>query len=169
MTTQIDLGAFYREPQSSDGGIVISKQEIISLLNHALELEHAAAIQYLSHAECVDGVGAESIIARLKEIAGDEKDHAEKFRTLIGALGGVPSMGMAPTYAATTVQEILEVNLKGEKEAVDTYRMIIEKLRAEKIPYYDHLLEHEIRHILTEEQEHITEIELLMKTSGNSY
>ncbi len=147
----------------------MSKQEILNLLNHALELEHAANIQYLSHAECVDGEGAESIIARLKEIAGDEKDHAEKFRTLIGALGGVPSMGIAPTYAATTVKEILEVNLKGEKEAVDTYKKIIEKLRTEKIPYYDYLLEHEIRHVLMEEQEHITEIELLLKQSGNSY
>jgi bacterioferritin (cytochrome b1) len=147
----------------------MSKQEILKLLNHALELEHAATVQYLSHAECVDGEGAESIISRLKEIAGDEKDHAEKFRTLIGALGGVPSMGMAPTYAATTVKEILEVNLKGEKEAVDTYKKIIEKLKTEKIPYYDYLLEHDIRHILMEEQEHITEIELLLKTSGSSY
>ena len=106
----------------------------MNLLNHALELEHAANIQYLSHAEYLDGEGAESIISRLKEIASDEKDHAEKFRTLIGALGGVPSMGMAPTYAATIVQEILEVNLKGEKEAVDTYKEIIEKLKSENIP-----------------------------------
>ena len=116
------------------GGDIISKQEILNLLNHALELEHAANIQYLSHAEIVDGEGAETIIARLKEIAGDEKDHAEKFRTLIGALGGVPSMGIAPTYAATSVKEILEVNLKGEKEAVDTYRKIVREVEDREDP-----------------------------------
>ncbi len=147
----------------------MSKQELIDLMNHALDLEHAANVQYLSHAEIVDGVDAEPIIARLKEIANDEKDHAEKFRTLIGALGGVPSMGMAPTYKATSVKEILELNLKGEKEAVDTYRKIMQKLKEEKIHYYDYLLEHEIRHILMEEQEHITELELLMAQQGNSY
>ena len=147
----------------------MSKQEILSMLNHALDLEHAAHIQYLSHAEIVEGEGAESIIARLKEIAGDELKHQEKFRALIGALGGVPSMGIAPTHAAKSLQEILEQNLKDEKEAVDTYRKIVQKLKTEKIEYYDFLLEHEIRHILMEEQEHITELELLLKKSGSSY
>jgi len=35
--------------------------------------------------------------------------------------------------------------------------------------YYDHLLEHDIRHILMEEQEHITELELLLGIQGKSY
>lgn len=78
-------------------------------------------------------------------------------------------MGMAPTYPANSIKEILELNLKSEKEAVDTYRKIMQKLKTEKIGYYDYLLEHEIRHILMEEQEHITELELLLKTQGNSY
>jgi bacterioferritin len=147
----------------------MSKDELISMLNHALDLEHSAHIQYLSHAECVDGVGAEAIVARLKEIAGDELEHQKKFRALIGALGGVPSMGMAPTKKVTTLQEILEENLKDEKEAVDTYRKILDKIRTEKIHYYDFLLEHDIRHILMEEQEHITELEMLLSKSGDSY
>ncbi len=147
----------------------MSKEELISMLNHALDLEHSAHIQYLSHAECVDGVSAEAIIARLKEIAGDELEHQKKFRTLIGALGGVPSMGMAPTKKAMTLQEILEENLKDEKEAVDTYRRILEKIKTEKVQYYDFLLEHDMRHILMEEQEHITELEMLLSKSGSSY
>ena len=147
----------------------MSKEEIVKMLNHALDLEHAAHIQYLSHAEIVDGQDAEPIVARLKEIADDERKHQEKFRTLIGALGGVPSMGIAETHSANTIKEILEQNLKDEKEAVNTYRAIIEKLKKEKIEYYDYLLEHEIRHILMEEQEHITELEVLLKKSGESY
>jgi len=148
----------------------VTKDKILELLNHGLELEHAAYIQYLSHAELVDGVNAEPIIARLKEIAGDEKNHQDKFRTLIGILGGVPSMKIAPTHAAKDLREILEVNLKDEKEAVDTYRKILEELRKEKGQgYYDHLLEHDLRHILMEEQEHITELELLLGTQGSSY
>ncbi|MEM4360365.1 MAG: ferritin-like domain-containing protein [Candidatus Bilamarchaeaceae archaeon] len=148
----------------------MSKERIVELLNHALELEHAANIQYLSHAELVDGEGAGPIIERLKEIAGDEQKHAETFRTLIGALGGVPSMKIAPTHPAKTVKEILEQNLKDEKDAVDTYRKILEELKKEKGQgYYDMLLEHNIRHILMEEQEHITELELLLGKSGSSY
>ena len=41
----------------------MAKQKILELLNHALELEHAAYTQYLSHAENVDGINAEPIIA----------------------------------------------------------------------------------------------------------
>jgi bacterioferritin (cytochrome b1) len=148
----------------------MTKEKILELLNHALELEHGAYVQYLSHAEVVDGINAEPIIARLKEIAGDEKEHQDKFRTLIGALGGVPSMKIAETHPAKSIEEILEVNLKDEKIAVDTYRKILEALKQEKGKgYYDLLLEHDVRHILMEEQEHITELELLQGTQGNSY
>jgi bacterioferritin (cytochrome b1) len=148
----------------------MTKEKILELLNHALELEHGAYVQYLSHAEVVDGINAEPIIARLKEIAGDEKEHQDKFRTLIGALGGVPSMKIAETHPAKSIEEILKVNLKDEKVAVDTYRKILEELKKEKGQgYYDLLLEHDVRHILMEEQEHITELELLQGTQGNSY
>src|SRR3989344_1580223 len=148
----------------------MSKEKILELLNHALELEHAAHIQYLSHAEVIDGINSEPIIARLKEIAGDEKNHQDKFRTLIGLLGGTPSIRIAPTHSARSIKEILQQNLKDEKEAVDTYRKILEELKKEKGKgYYDHLLEHEVRHILMEEQEHITELELLSGIQGASY
>jgi bacterioferritin (cytochrome b1) len=148
----------------------MTKEKILQMLNHALELEHGAFVQYLSHAEIVDGINAEPIIARLKEIAGDEKNHQEKFRTLIGALGGVPSMKIAETHPAKDIKGILEQNLKDEKVAVDTYKKILEELKKEKGKgYYDYLLEHEIRHITMEEQEHITELELLLGTSGSSY
>jgi bacterioferritin (cytochrome b1) len=146
----------------------MSKEEIIKMLNHALELEHAAYVQYLSHAEAIDGENAEPIVARLKEIANDEKGHQDKFRELIGILGGSPSMGIAATHPAKTLREILEQNLRDEKEAVDTYRKIytaVEKGRG----YYDFLLEHEIRHVIIDEQEHITELELLLRKQGESY
>jgi bacterioferritin (cytochrome b1) len=150
--------------------VEMTKEKILQLLNHALELEHAAYVQYLSHAEIVDGINAEPIIARLKEIAGDEKSHQDKFRNLIGILGGVPSMGISPTHSAKNVQEILAQNLKDEKEAVDTYRKILDELRKERGKgYYDYFMEHEVRHILQEEQEHITELELLQGTQGSSY
>lgn len=147
----------------------MSKQELISLLNKALELEHAAHVQYLSHSELVEGLNAEPIIGRLKEIANDEKSHQEKFRALIGALGGTPSMEISATKSAKTIREILEKNLESEKEAVDVYSKIMDFLRKDPSKYYGYLLEHEVRHIIMEEQEHITELEVLLEQSGESY
>jgi bacterioferritin (cytochrome b1) len=78
-------------------------------------------------------------------------------------------MGMAPTKKATTVKELLEEKLKDEKDAVATPRRLLEKIKTEKVKYYDFLLEHDMRHILMEEQEHITELELLLGKSGSNY
>jgi len=143
----------------------MAREELVKMLNQALELEHAARIQYLAHAELVDGLNAEPIIARLKEIAGDEKNHEDMFREMIGGyLDGVPSMGMAETHPAKTIEEILEVNLDDEKHAVDVYMGIMEKMHEirKELKYEFLQLEHSIRHIIMDEEEHISELKLLM-------
>jgi len=142
----------------------MSKEELLNMLNKALELEHAARIQYLAHAEVVKGINSEPIIARLKEIAEDEKKHEEMFREIIGAyLDGVPSMGMAETHPAKTIDKILEVNIKDEMHAVDFYKVILEKVNTMKneLKYEYFQIEHKLRHIITDEQEHIAELNLL--------
>jgi bacterioferritin (cytochrome b1) len=143
----------------------MAKEELVKMLNQALELEHAARIQYLSHAELVSGLNAEPIIARLKELAGDEQGHEGVFREMIGAyLGGVPSMRIAQTHPAKTVPEILEVNLKDEMHAVDVYTGILDKIREMKseLKYEYFQLEHAVRHVIQDEQEHISELKLLL-------
>lgn len=142
----------------------MSKGELVRMLNRALELEHAARIQYLAHAELVTGVNAEPIIARLKEIAEDERKHEEMFREIISSyLEGVPSMGMAETHSAKTLDEILEVNIRDEMHAVDVYTGIYEKMREtrDELKYEYFQLEHKLRHIIMDEQEHIAELRLL--------
>ncbi|CAL7963954.1 Ferritin-like diiron domain-containing protein [Gammaproteobacteria bacterium] len=141
------------------------KDELITMLNQALRLEHAARIQYLAQAELIKGLNAEPVIARLKEIAGDEAKHEDKFRTLIASyLGGEPTMEMAPTHKANTTEAILKVNLQDEKAAIDFYKQIHAKIMANKesFPYCFDTLEHEVRHIFLEEQEHVTELSTLL-------
>lgn len=141
------------------------KQELAGLLNDALKLEHAARIQYLAHAEAVKGIHSEKVIERLTEIAADEAKHEAKFRKLIGDyLGGEPAMGLAPTHEARELEDIFKVNLKGEKEAIDLYKAIYKKVQENRtrLPYEFETLEHEIRHIILDEQEHVVEIARLM-------
>ena len=141
------------------------KAELISMLNQALKLEHAARIQYLAHAEKISGINAEAIIARLKEIAEDEAKHEEKFRTLIGSyLDGTPCMDIAATHPGKDIRNILNINLRDEKSAIDFYKTIYEKVLAnkDKRPYEFETLEHEIRHIILDEQEHVVELKTLI-------
>jgi bacterioferritin (cytochrome b1) len=141
------------------------KEDLVKMLNQALELEHAARIQYLAHAELIKGLGAEKLIERLKEIASDEQKHEEQFRNLIGSyLGGEPAMGLAQTHKAKDIKSVLEVNLKNEKEAIDFYKQIYQKVIDNKkdLKYEFETLEHEIRHVIIDEQEHVTELSLLL-------
>jgi len=141
------------------------KKELVQMLNRALELEHAARIQYLCHAEMIKGINAEPIIERLKEIASDEQKHEEIFRELIGAyLGAEPVMSLAQTHRAQETNKILEVNLKGEKDAIDFYKQIFQKVmdNAKSLQYEFETLEHKIRHVIIDEQEHVTELSLLL-------
>ncbi|MDD5011011.1 MAG: ferritin-like domain-containing protein [Phycisphaerae bacterium] len=141
------------------------KKELVGMLNHALELEHAARIQYLAHAEMVNGQCAEKIIERLKEIASDEQKHEEMFRELIGSyLCGEPVMTLAPTYPAKETKQILEINLKGEKDAIDFYKQIYQKVWDNKasFQYEFETIEHTLRHVIIDEQEHVVEISLLL-------
>jgi bacterioferritin (cytochrome b1) len=141
------------------------KEELIKMLNHALELEHAARIQYLAHAEKITGLSSEKIIERLQEIASDEQKHEEKFRTLIASyLGGEVVMSLAPTHTAADIENILKVNLKAEKEAIDFYKQIYQKVMENKkdLQYEFETLEHEIRHVIVDEQEHVVELSQLL-------
>ena len=128
-------------------------------------MEHAARIQYLAHAELIKGIEAEPIIVRLKEIASDEAKHENIFRDLIGNhLFGEPSMGVAKTHIAKETMEILEINLVGEKETIIFYKEIYRKVieNKEKLADVFETLEHEIRHVIIEEQQHVAELSVLL-------
>lgn len=141
------------------------KEELIKALNEALKLEHAARIQYLAHAELLTGVESETVIARLKEIASDEEKHESRFRALIGDyLGGEPTMDLAPTHRAEDMAGILRVNLKGEKDAIGVYKNIYKQVMESRdlFPFALETLEHELRHIIIDEQEHVAELARLL-------
>ncbi len=141
------------------------KEGLIKMLNEALQLEHAARIQYLAHAELVRGIYSEKVIERLKEIASDEEKHEGMFRNLIGNyLDGTPTMEIGETHKAQKIQDILKVNIKGEKEAIDFYKQIYAEVVEHKtgLPYLFERLEHDIRHIIIDEEEHAVELSMLL-------
>lgn len=141
------------------------KEELVKMLNRALELEHAARIQYLAHAELIKGINAEKVIERIKEIASDEEKHEGKFRNLIGNyLDGEATMAIAETHKAKETKDILKINLKGEKDAIDFYKQIYKKVidNKETLQYEFETLEHEIRHVIIDEQEHVSELSVLL-------
>ena len=142
----------------------MAKQKLIELLNKGLQLEHQARAQYLSHATLLSGESADSIAARLKEIATDEQEHEEYFRQCLEILDAAPTITMHEGHEAKDNTSILKVNLKDEKDAVDFYREIWAELKATKdeLPYEYEYIEHKLRHIIIDEEEHAMELKGLL-------
>jgi bacterioferritin len=139
----------------------MDREKIINALNEALAQEHGCYVRYKTHAAVITGPYAEAVANRLKEIAGDESDHAEKLRDRITALGGTPTMETAKEelIAATTLKQILAVNLKEEAKAINHYKSILNMLdRTEDILLYE-----VIEDIIEDEQEHREELNRLQE------
>jgi len=134
----------------------MADKKLIELLNRALMMEYQAAIQYRTHAELIAGQDYEPIAARLKDIAGDEDKHAATLRERISFLGATPAV--VPTRVAVTDKIVpsLKVNLAAERDAIKIYRQIWPMCKGNEI------LEHAVRHILMEEQEHVEELSQLL-------
>lgn len=136
----------------------MEKEKLIKALNEALAQEHACQIRYRTHAAVVSGPYAEAVESRLKEIAEDEKGHADTLRDRITALGGTPTMEVTKEdlIPALKLKDILDVNIAEEKRAIAMYRAILKT-----IDHDEGILFEAIEHILQDEQEHLEELERL--------
>ena len=134
----------------------LDKHKLIQLMNEGLEMEYASQIQYLTQAAITTGPYAEGPIARFKEIAGDEMEHAEILRNRIAALGGTPTIKVGPIQIHKNSHQAVKINLKYERETVDFYRKILNL-----IPHDEVILYEAVEHVLQDSQEHVEELERL--------
>ena len=137
-----------------------NQDKILKMLNDALAQEHACQIRYLTHAAVVTGPYAEAVAARLKEIAEDEKTHAMQLRDRITALAGTPTMEISTKdlIPATTLKDILLVNIAEEVAAIKMYRTILDSVGRDGAILYE-----TIEDILKDEQQHKEELERLQE------
>jgi bacterioferritin len=137
-----------------------NQDRMLKMLNDALAREHACQIRYLTHAAVITGPYAESVAARLKEIAEDEKTHALQLRERITALAGTPTMAVATEdlIQARSLKDILGVNIAEEKAAIKLYRTILDSIGNDGAILYK-----TIEDILKDEEQHKEELERLQE------
>lgn len=128
-------------------------REIIGLLNESLAQEHACIIRYLTHAAVVKGVFHEPVKMRLTEIATDEQLHAGLLRDRVVGLGGIPTTEVREVKMATSIPDILTINIEEEKAAIAMYQRI-----HAKIPDNEVLLRETVEQLIRDEQEHLQEL-----------
>ncbi len=126
------------------------RQELIDELNKDLELEYAAAVQYVQHASVITGAQYEPIATELVVHSQEEMQHAVAIAEQIDFLGGVPTVEVEKREIADTVLEMLQQDLRGEETAISRYKERI--ALAEKLREYG--LRRIIEEILIQEEEH---------------
>lgn len=134
--------------------MAITVKELVKLLNHDLELEYSAAIQYINHSAVMTGASYGDIIKELKIHANEEIQHAMILADQIDFLGGEPTVVVGEIKTSGDNDEMLTQDLDGEQDAIRRYKIRIEQ--AEELKEY--ALAQQLRGILATEQEHAMDL-----------
>ena len=131
-------------------------KKLLALLNEGLGMEYASQIQYLTQAAITKGAYAEGLIARFREIASDEVEHADILRQRIAALGGTPTTKVGDIQIHPDSLKAIQINLKYENDTVEFYRKVLNLIPADYPILYE-----AIEHVLEDSEEHVEELERL--------
>jgi len=134
--------------------MAIELKKLIELLNHDLELEYSAAIQYINHAAVMTGAAFGDIIKELKIHANEEIGHAMVLADQIDYLSGSPSVNVGQILTSPDNNEMLKQDLAGEEDAIKRYKIRVEQ--AEQLKEF--ALAQQLRTILAVEQEHAMDL-----------
>ena len=145
-------------------------EKVIERLNEALFIELGAINQFWLHYRLMNDWGFTRLAKKEREESIEEMEHADKLVDRIIFLEGHPNMqSIPPLRIGQNIKEILECDLQGEYEAVESYKKSREICREEgdyvSMKLFEQLLEDEEGHIDFLE----TQLELLEKIGIERY
>ncbi|MDD5289373.1 MAG: ferritin-like domain-containing protein [Dehalococcoidales bacterium] len=98
----------------------MDKKEMVKLLNEDIEGEHAAIIQYLTHAYAI---GEGDLACEIEAIAREEMRHLDMLAETIVRLGGTPSIKRGTMRTGgKTPPEWMQNDVLAEKDAIALYK-----------------------------------------------
>ena len=120
-------------------------ENIISLLNQDLKGEHAAIIQYLTHAYAM---GEGEMACEIEAIAREEMRHLDWLAETIVGLGGVPSLERGDMrIGGEAVGDWMKNDVLQEEDAIAMYQEHIKAID-------DHKIKRLLERILSDEKSH---------------
>jgi len=139
-------------------------QKLIDALNSLLADELSAINQYMVHSEMCANWGYEKLHARIEKRAIDEMKHAEKLIARILFLEGDPVVSrLKEIQIGNNIEKQLAHDHAAEKGAIEAYNAAI-VLAGEVRDFATREL---LEHILSDEDQHIDNIEELQDQIGH--
>jgi len=129
---------------------LITRQQLIDLLNEDLSREYQAIIAYVVYSQVLKGAQYMKIAEELEVHAGEELQHAITLSNQIDYLGGMPTVQVKPVKVSEKAEEMLRFDLDNENETIRNYRERVRQCEA----LGEYAIAENIRQILVQEQEH---------------
>lgn len=138
----------------------MNKEQVIEKLNQALENEYAGVVRYSHYSLMIFGFNRIPIVGWFRSQSAESLTHAEQIGEKITALGGHPSLKMGSLLETHkhAVDEILKESLEHERAQVVLLHEILALVENNDVH-----LEEFIRGMILDEQEHIYEIEKMLR------
>ena len=133
-----------------DGAALLTREQLIGLLNEDLAREYQAIIAYVVYSQVLKGAQYMAIAGELEKHAKQELDHALLIAKQIDYLGGMPIVTPRPVKTSENAEEMLRFDLDNENETIRNYRERVRQCEA----LGEFAMAEHIRAILVNEQEH---------------
>ena len=137
----------------------MKNRDLIGLLNQAIELEYQAFLQYYYQSLKLKGLETAPLREMLATEADAELGHAKALAERVAALGGEPSMKIAPVKLGKSPKEMIKNNLEREAKAIALYRKLVKVLHESQ---ENELIYHLVLTILGDELKDVEEFEAFL-------
>ena len=148
------------EQDVNDDEVEDNDESITTLLQIALTGEYQQWDLYTSYASRLKGLARSPIADEFKAHADEEQGHIEILQRYLVSLGEIPTLKRKPLPEmpeGASIKDIVGLQLKFENDAVNLYKKLLSILK-DTDP-----LKIDIENIMSKEQEHVHDLELLLK------
>src|SRR5882757_7374313 len=115
--------------EKSEAGVV-SREDLIKLLNEDLSREYQAIIAYVNYSQVLKGAQYMNIAKELEVHASEELSHALQVAKQIDYLGGMPTVTPLPVKTSAKAEDMLRFDLDNELQTIANYRQRIRDAEA---------------------------------------
>jgi bacterioferritin len=141
----------------------LDKQKVIAQLNRILECELAGVVRYTHYSMMIFGYSRIPIVAWFRAEATESLAHAQQAGEMVTRLGGHPSLAIGPLLETHEhdIGQILRETLQAEHVALNLYNDLLTLVAGKNVA-----LEEYARTLIEAEEEHIDEIDKMLRKPG---